>query len=271
MLSDGFRIASPDGYVLNASKDELLAVLAEDGFPTDHMRNVYTPMVLQAGGKTVLIDAGNGEAVFAQTNGERGRLQKNLAAAGFDRNAVDIVVISHCHADHVNGLLTAESAAAFPNAEIMVPEVEWNFWMNDGELSRASAGRMAELFHNNRRVFNALDRKVTLYTWDQEVAPGIVSVGTPGHSIGHSSFVVTSGSERLFVQCDVNNQSAVFSRHPEWHGWFDQDPEQASKTRRRVYEMLVAESMPVQAYHHRFPGLGRVERAGTGFRIVPIA
>ncbi len=271
LLSDGFRVASPDGFVLNASKEDVLAVLAQDGFPTDHMRNVYTPMVLQTAGKTVLIDTGNGEAVFAQSNGDRGRLQTNLAAAGFDRNAIDIVVISHCHADHVNGLLTADGVAAFPNAEIKVPEVEWNFWMNDGEMSRAPAGRMAELFHNNHRVFDALDREVTLYSWGEEVAPGIVSVGTPGHSIGHTSFVVTSGLERLFVQCDVNNQSAVFSRHPEWHGWFDQDPVQASITRRRVYEMLVAENMPLQAYHHRFPGLGRVEKASTGFRVVPFS
>jgi len=271
LLSDGFRIGSPEGFVLNASKADVLSVLAEDGFPTDHMRNVYTPMVLQTGGKVVLIDTGNGEASLSQSNGDRGRLQANLVAAGIDRKSVDIVLISHFHADHVNGLLTAENAAAFPNAEIKVPEIEWKFWMDDGEMSRVSAGRMTELFHNNRRVFDALRREVTRYAWDQEVAPGIVPVGTPGHSIGHTSFVVTSGSARLFVQCDVNNQSAVFSRHPEWHGWFDQDPAQASITRRRVYDMLVAEDMPLQAYHHRFPGLGRVEKAGSGFRVVPIA
>jgi len=69
----------------------------------------------------------------------------------------------------------------------------------------------------------------------------------------------------------VHNQSVVFSKHPEWHAGFDQDPVQASATRRRVYDMLVAEKMPVQAYHHPFPGLGHVERDGTGFRIVPIA
>jgi glyoxylase-like metal-dependent hydrolase (beta-lactamase superfamily II) len=271
VLSDGFRIASPDGYILNAGKDELLATLSEAGLPTDHMRNVYAPILLETGGKRVLIDAGNGEAVFAQSQGERGRMQHNLAAAGIDRNAIDVVVISHCHADHVNGLLAADGAAAFPNAEIMVPEPEWAFWMDDGEMSRASKGRMTELFHNNRRVFDALGRKVTRYAWDREIASGVTAVGTPGHSIGHTSFVVTSGAGRLFVQSDVNNQAVVFSKHPEWHGWFDQDPAQASATRRRVYDMLVTEKMPVQAYHHPFPGLGRVERDGTGFRVVPVA
>jgi glyoxylase-like metal-dependent hydrolase (beta-lactamase superfamily II) len=271
VLPDGFRKGSPDGYILNATNDELLATLSEAGLPTDHMKNVYAPIVIETGGKRLLFDTGNGEAIFAQSKGERGRLQHNLAAAGLDRNAIDVVVISHFHADHVNGLLTADSTAAFPNAEIMVPEQEWFFWMDDGEMSRASKGRMTELFHNNRRVFDALGRKVTRYAWDRDVAPGVTAVGTPGHSIGHTSFVVSSGSAHVFVQGDVNNQAVVFSKHPEWHGWFDQDPAQASATRRRVYDMLVAEKMPVQAYHHPFPGLGRVERDGTGFRVVPVA
>ena len=272
VLSDGFRMASPDGYILNASKDELLATLAEAGLPTDHMKNVYAPVLIETGGKRVLIDTGNGETVFAQSKGERGRMQHNLAAAGLDRNAIDIVVISHFHGDHVNGLLAADNKpAAFPNAEIMVPEQEWVFWMDDGEMSRASKGRMTELFHNNRRVFDALGRKVTRYAWDRDVAPGVTAVGTPGHSIGHTSYRGRPPApDRVFIQCDVNNQAVVFSKHPEWHGWFDQDPVQASATRRRVYDMLVAEKMPVQAYHHPFPGLGRVERDGNGFKVIPV-
>jgi glyoxylase-like metal-dependent hydrolase (beta-lactamase superfamily II) len=269
VLSDGFRIASPDGYIRNAGKDELAATLKAAGLPTDHMRNTYAPIVLTTGGKRVLIDTGNGEAMFAQSKGERGRLQHNLAAAGIGRDAIDLVVISHFHADHVNGLLTVDDKAAFPNAEIKVPEAEWSFWMDDSEMSRAPQGRMSELFHNNRRVFDALGRHVTRFAWDAEVAPGVTAVGTPGHSIGHTSFVVASGSGRVLVQGDVNNNAVVFARHPDWQGWFDQDPAQAAATRRRVYDMLAAEKMPVQAYHHPFPGLSRVEKDGTGYRVVP--
>ncbi|CAN7650442.1 MBL fold metallo-hydrolase [Neorhizobium tomejilense] len=272
VLSDGFRITtSLDGYILNVEKLELLAALAEAGLPTDHMKNVYTPVLIETGGRRVLIDTGIGESMFEQTKGERGRLLTNLAAAGFDRNAIDAVVISHFHPDHVNGLLMADGTPAFANAEILVPEREWVFWMDDGEMGRASEGRMAELFHNNRRVFDALDRKVTRFAWDSEVAPGVTAVGTPGHSIGHTSFAVSSGTARVFVQGDVNNQSVVFSKNPEWQGGFDHDPVEASATRRRVYAMLAAEKTMLQAYHHPFPGLAQVEQDGTGFRVVPIA
>ena len=130
---------------------------------------------------------------------------------------------------------------------------------------------MTELFQNNRRVFDTLERKVKVYAWGDDVAPGVTAVATPGHSIGHTSFMVSSGGKRVFVQQDVNNNAAVFGPHPDWHGFFDQDPPAASETRKRVYDMLASEKIPVQAYHHAFPGLGRVEKAGDGHKVTPVS
>jgi glyoxylase-like metal-dependent hydrolase (beta-lactamase superfamily II) len=126
---------------------------------------------------------------------------------------------------------------------------------------------MTELFANNRRVFDTLKRKVTPYAWDKEVVPGVTAVGTPGHSIGHTSFVVTSGGKTVYVQSDVCNNIAVFAPYPGWHGFFDQDPPKAAATRKRVYDMLATEKLPVQGYHFPFPALGRVERSGGGYRV----
>lgn len=272
VVTDGFRNVPVDGkYLTNASGQDLAAQLAAEGQPTDVMKNTYSPIVLRTGGKTVLFDTGMGEAAAAPSNGERGMLNANLAAAGIDRNAIDMVVISHFHGDHVNGLLAADNkSAAFPNAEIKVPAVEWTFWMDDGEMSRASAGRMAELFTNNRRIFDALGRKVTAYDWDKEVAPGVLAVGTPGHSIGHTSYVVSSAGKTVYVQSDVCNNAFVFAPRPDWHGAFDQDGAQAAATRRRVYDMLVAEKLPVQAFHFPFPALRMVEKSASGYRTLPI-
>jgi glyoxylase-like metal-dependent hydrolase (beta-lactamase superfamily II) len=272
VLTDGFRMVPVDGnYLSNASAEDLAAALKAAGLPTDRMKNTYSPIVLTTGGKRALFDTGNGEAQVKPSNGERGTLNQNLAASGIDRTAIDVVVISHFHGDHVNGLLDASGKAAFPNAEIKVPAREWAFWMDDGEMSRAPKGRMSELFANNRRVFDALRRKVTVYDWDKEVMPGVTAVGTPGHSIGHTSFVVSSGKDSVYVQSDVCNNVAVFAPYPDWGGFFDQDPTQATATRRRVYDMLVAEKLPVQAFHFPFPARARIEKAGTGYRVVPIA
>ena len=267
VMSDGFRMVPLDGFIRNASKEKIAAELKSVGMPSDKSRNTYAPIMLTTGGKRVLIDTGNGEAAFQQSKGERGRLFENLKAAGIDRNSIDTVIITHFHADHVNGLLMADNSKGFPNAEIKVPEVEWKFWMDDGEMSKASPGRMTELFQNNRRVFDALGRTVTPYAWGSEVARGVTAVGTPGHSIGHTSYVVASGDERVFVQSDVANHYVLFTRHPGWHGFFDQDPVQADATRRKVYDMLAAEKLRVQAYHFPFPALARVEKAGDGYRV----
>ena len=139
VLTDGFRMVPVDDkYLRNAGAADLAAQLKAAGQPTDKMKNTYSPIVLTTAGKRVLFDTGNGESQFAPSKGERGTLNQNLAAAGLDRTTIDIVVISHFHGDHVNGLLMADGKPAFPKAETKVPEAEWKFWMDDGEMSRAS-------------------------------------------------------------------------------------------------------------------------------------
>jgi glyoxylase-like metal-dependent hydrolase (beta-lactamase superfamily II) len=272
VVTDGARtFPLPDNFVLNAKKDEVNGALAAAYMEKDKMTIVFNPIVVNTGSKLVLIDTGNGEAAHAQSKGAVGQLNANLAAAGIDRNAIDTVVISHFHGDHVNGLLTADSKPAFPKAEILVPKTEWAFWMDDGEMSRAPKGRMEELFKNNRRVFDALGRKVTQYDWNKEVAPGITAVPTIGHTPGHTSYVVASGSSRVYVQSDVTNHPALFARNPRWHAFFDQDPNKAEETRLKVYDMVVTEKLLMQGFHYPFPSLAHVEKDGTGYRIVPAA
>ena len=152
-----------DNYVINQKKEDVNAALAAAFMEKDKITIRYSPIVVNTGSKLIVIDTGTGEANFERSKGAAGQFQKNLKTAGIDRNAVDMVVISHFHSDHVNGLLTADNKPAFPNAEILVPAPEWKFWMDDGEMSRASAGRMQDLFANNRRVFDAIGRKVTPY------------------------------------------------------------------------------------------------------------
>src|SRR4030088_3843899 len=114
------------------------------------------------------------------------------------------------------------------NAEVLVPATEWKFWMDDGEMSRASAGRMQGLFKNNRNIFEAgLKKKVTPYEWGKEVAPGLLAVETVGHTPGHPSYALSSGSDKVFIQSDVTNHPALFVVNPGWRAFFDQDPAHA--------------------------------------------
>jgi glyoxylase-like metal-dependent hydrolase (beta-lactamase superfamily II) len=271
VVTDGvnrFRFA--DNHVTNKTRDEVNAALASAHLEKDMMTTPYNPVVVNTGSKLVVIDTGTSEANFARSKGSAGQFHTNLKAAGIDRNAVDAVVISHFHGDHINGLLSPENKLAFPNAEVLVPAAEWKYFMDDGEMSRAPAGRMQDVFKNLRRVFDALGRKVTPYQPNQELAPGITAVATQGHSAGHTSHIIASGSSKVFVQADVTHVPFLFVRHPDWHAFYDQDANIAEQTRRKVYDMLVAERMMVQGFHYPFPGLAYVEKSGSGYREMPV-
>ena len=112
--------------------------------------------------------------------------------------------------------------------------------------------------------------KLTKYEAGKEVAPGITSMATPGHTPAHVSYIVASGSKRLVVQADVTGNPAFFVRNPGWHGAADMDGPMAEATRRKLYDFAVAEKMPIAGFHYPFPAVGHVEKDGNGYRLVPM-
>jgi glyoxylase-like metal-dependent hydrolase (beta-lactamase superfamily II) len=245
------------------------AALVANHLPADKVTHAYTPVVVNTGSKLVVIDTGLGPGAYQQSKGAVGQFHTNLAAAGIDRNAVDAVIISHLHGDHINGLLGADNKFAFPNAELMVPAGEWTFWMDDANAARFPDPIKGQ-FANVKRVFGALGNKPTQYEAGKELVPGITSMATPGHTPGHSSHVVASGSERVLVQADVTAGAvSLFLNHPDWKLVFDTDGPLAEQTRRKVYDMAIADKMPIQGFHFPFPGRGYVEKSGSGYRLAP--
>jgi glyoxylase-like metal-dependent hydrolase (beta-lactamase superfamily II) len=227
----------------------------------------FNPVVVNTGAKLVLIDTGYGPGLGPTV----GLLPTTLAAAGIDPKTIDIVLISHLHGDHILGLKTPDGALAFPNAEIKVPAVDWTYWMSDENMSKAPEGFQKASFGFNRKIFSNLADKVTRFEWGKDVAPGITAVETAGHTPGHTSFMIASGGRQLFFQGDVTNVPDLFLRNPDWQVMFDSEPEKAVVTRRRVYDMASADKLLVSGYHFPFPGLGYIEKAGTGYQLIPTA
>jgi glyoxylase-like metal-dependent hydrolase (beta-lactamase superfamily II) len=270
VVNDGVsRMPITDDFVANASKDQVNAALEAAFLEKDFYAGPYNPIVINTGSRLAVVDTGTSEAAYKASKGLNGRFLINLAAAGIDASAIDAVIVSHYHGDHINGLLKADGALAFPKAEILVPAAEHKFWMDDGEMSRASTPRVVVGFKNVRRVMaGEVLKRVRTYEWDKEVIPGVTAVGTPGHTPGHTSHVVASGSKSVYVQADVTHAPFLFARNPGWHIMLDVEPVAAEATRRKVYDMLVAERMLVQGFHYPFPSVGHVEKSGTGYREV---
>ena len=266
-ILEGIRaIKIPDNLITNLSKDQTLAAFEAAHMPEGIFRNPYCPSVVKAGGKTIVIDTGQGISAHAATKGELGHHRANLQAAGIDVKSVDIVLISHFHGDHIGGLKNPDGTPAYPNAEIKVPAVEQAYWTDEGNMAKTPKSNQGN-FANVKKIFDGL--KTTQYEAGKEVAPGIVAIATPGHTPGHSSFIVSSGSKRVLIQGDVALAPEVFVKHPDYQIVFDVLGDVAVATRKKVYDMALAEKMPIIGYHFPFGTLNYVEKAGTGYRLVP--
>jgi glyoxylase-like metal-dependent hydrolase (beta-lactamase superfamily II) len=272
-INDGARtFPMPDKFVTNVPKDEALAAGEAAYMPKGMVTVPFNPQLINTGSKLVLIDAGNGVANLEPSKGAVGRTLQNLAAAGVDPKSIDIVLLSHLHPDHTNGIRALDGSMAFPNAEIMVPAKDWAFWTSDENAAKAQSSEMMKnYFANVKKTFAGIESKVTKYDWDKEVTPGITSIGTPGHTPGHTSFAIASGNSKILVQSDVTNIPEFFLRNPDWHVAFDTEPDLAQQTRHKFYDMAAAEKVTVVGFHFTFPSIGHVEKDGAKYRLIPSA
>ena len=267
-LPDGSNWASLEKFgVQGASIDEVEAALEAAGLPIDKIQTTFAPLLLKRGEENILIDTGFGpDPKFKPPTADQGALHEHPE---FDYANTQIVIISHFHPDHVNGLI-ADGKSLFPSARILVPRVEWDFWMNDAHAAQASPGRMQNLFNINQQVLAVVRDQVELFDWESEVIPGITAIGTPGHSAGHTSFMIDSGGDQLFFQADLTNQPPLFVAHPTWSAFFDQYPEIALISRIKTYDELARTKTKIYGFHHPYPGMSVIEKSGSGYVCVPV-
>ncbi len=254
-----------DKFIRNAPFAEVEHALADAFMPADKLATPFTTLVVNTGKKLVLIDTGTG----GQITPSAGALRENLTAAGIDPKAVDLIVISHFHPDHINGIKDKDNGVVFPNAEIMVPAAEWTFWMDDANMNAAPAEQKLT-FRNQRRIFSDIARRVTRFTPGAEVAPGILPLAAPGHTPGHTVCSIHSGDQSLLVLGDTAQHPAVFARHPDWQAAFDIDGNAAVATRKKLFDRAAADRMLVTGYHFPFPACGHLIKTASGYEHVPV-
>lgn len=264
-LYDGTWFLPIDGkFVTNASGAAVNEALAAAFLPPDIMPISITALMVNTGSKLVLIDTGTA----GQITDTAGFIPGNLALSGIKPTDIDIVLISHFHPDHINGLRTKDGGKIFPNAQILVPDPEWEFWMDDGNQSRAS-GSVLRYFRNARRIFGDIAKEVQRFKPGAEVVPGIVSLPAYGHTPGHTAFSIQSGNASMLVMSDTVRNPELFARHPDWQPIFDMDGALAVGTRRRMLDRAAADRMLVGAYHFPFPACGHMIKTATGYELVP--
>ena len=255
-----------DKFVRNANGRAVAEAFTAAFLPPRVLPISFTALMVNAGGRLVLIDTGTA----GQVADTAGVMLDNLAAAGVKPADVDTILISHFHPDHINGIKTKDGGKVFPNAEILVPEGEWAFWMDDANMARTDAkSAVHRYFLNARRIFSDIAKEVRRFKPGAEVAPGIESVAAYGHTPGHTAFAIHSGGHSLLAMSDTVRNPYLFARHPEWQPVFDMDGPLAVKARKQMLDRAAADRMLVEAYHFPFPACGHIVKRGEGFELSP--
>lgn len=264
-LHDGIvRGPVEQGRIPNAPLDDVKKLLAANFMSTEVATNHFTTLVVNTGSKLVLIDSGFNNNGAPTT----GQMAVNMAAAGIDPKQIDTVLISHFHPDHINGLRTKEGALVYANAEIAIPQADFDHYMDDAKMNAVPEAARGG-FLVSRRVFGPIAKDLRRMEMGKEAAPGITAMASPGHTPGHTSFVVSSGTSTLLVVGDASNDPRVFARNPDWHLGFDLDKPLAVASRRKLLDMAATDRMQLSFYHAAFPATGYVAKDGNGFNWFP--
>jgi glyoxylase-like metal-dependent hydrolase (beta-lactamase superfamily II) len=264
-LSDGTVKLPMDKLLHHAAPGEVQKDLANAflGTPVETSVNAF---LVNTGAKLVLIDTG-AAGLFGPTLGQ---LVTNLKAAGYTPDQVDEVYITHMHADHVGGL-SRDGQRVFVNATVRADQHDAGYWLSPAHMADAPPDAQGG-FKNAMASFKPyIDAgKFKPFDGATELVPGIRVEPTPGHTPGHSSFVVESQGQRLYVVGDLIHVGAVQFSDPAVTIQFDSNEPMAATERKKIFDTVSRQGALIAAAHLAFPGLGHLRQSGNGYNWVPL-
>ena len=264
ILSDGAYSLPTDLIAQNQPRDKVRAYLKENFLDTEQRLSHVNIPLINTGKELVLVDVGGGTNFLSGA----GQLVNNMKASGYSPEDVDKIIITHGHPDHIWGLIDDFDESVYTNAKFYISEKEWDFW---------ATKKAKEMLPENFQSFAAgasrrlpmIEEKAKRIKPGAEIVSGISTIDTPGHTPGHMSVHIKSGSEALIVSADTLTHPFISFEHPDWHPGTDLEAGQAEKSRRKILDMGASDRSLVLSYHISFPGLGNIARNGKAYRWVP--
>ena len=252
-LSDGYIKLGADAFP-NATLEDIRPLFDSVFMDPENFNAAVNAYLVDMPDRRVLIDAGGALGPFETL----GRLSENLKALGIDPASIDALLVTHLHPDHIGGAMTQDGAPVFANAEMIVRGEEVSFWRDDANVTEGSKG----FFQLARKALDAYEGNdaLTIFGGDTEVLPGFNAWFLPGHTPGHTGYMIDSGGEQMLVWGDIVHMPPVQFAKPDIYIGFDVNPDQAVATRRDVLAMAQAEKMKVAGMHHLFPGFGNIAK-----------
>jgi glyoxylase-like metal-dependent hydrolase (beta-lactamase superfamily II) len=262
-LSDGHLTLPRSLLFASLDPEAVDQILQARGIAAGPMHPPLNVTLLRHAGRLVLFDAGSGPG-FQNTAGQ---LTAALDAAGVTPDEISHVVFTHCHPDHLWGVLDDFDDPLFPNAQYLMGEAEWAYWFDPNTASTISGDRASMAVGALRRL-EVMEERLSRFGDGQEILPGVAAHASHGHTPGHMSFELRDGQQSLLIGGDAIGNHHVSFAQPEWAIGTDQDANLAAKTRLRLLDMLSHDQMQLIGYHLPKGGICRVEKAPTGYRFI---
>jgi glyoxylase-like metal-dependent hydrolase (beta-lactamase superfamily II) len=263
-ISDG-TVDLPMDQLLH-QKPELTKATLEKNFLKVPVETSDNAFLVNTGSKLVLVDTGAG-ALFGPT---LGRFVQNLKAAGYQPEQIDEIYITHMHGDHVGGLVH-DGQRVFPNATVRAGKADADFWLNKANMDKAPADKKG-FFQGAMGSINPYVQagKFKAIEADGQLVPGVTAVAEHGHTPGHTTYVVESRGQKLWLIGDLIHVAAVQMDNPQVTIGFDSDEKAAYASRKKVFDDAAKNGYLIGGAHLQFPGLGHLQTQGKGYRWVPV-
>lgn len=261
-LSDG-TLTLPAAMVLDPIADDQRAAVIEQFGLGDVLSPPCNVTLLQSGGRNILFDVGSGPEFMSSA----GFLLDALDAAGLGPEDITDIVFTHAHPDHLWGLVDDFDDLLFPNATHMMGQTEWDYWTNPETVDTIDTGRTTFAVGAARRLARIEDN-ITFYNDGEEILPGVAARATFGHTPGHMAFEVRQGTNAIMILGDCIGNDHLALAYPDWKSGSDQDQDMGAATRSMLLDQVAQEQMPVLGFHLTGNGIGRIEKADSGYRFI---
>ncbi len=186
----------------------------------------------------------------------------DLAAAGYPREAIDTVVCTHLHVDHVGWntmLVDGRWVPTFPNARYLMGRVEYRHWTAQCEREDMNV----VVADSVTPVWEA--GLVDLVETDHRICSEVSLVPTPGHTPGHVSLRIASDGEEALISGDFMHHPCQIAR-PGWSSTANSDPDAARLTREQMLTRLADAPVLVIGTHFAGRTAGHIVPDGPTFR-----
>ncbi|WP_128545255.1 MBL fold metallo-hydrolase [Larkinella soli] len=254
-------------YFINVPDEEVSRALERYQQKPDNIPSPFVSMLIENGSDKILIDTGIGYSrepiTFRGKSYQfQGRLLEILAREGVRPEEITTLVLTHFHPDHIGGVYSDAGTPNFPKARVVLHEAEWDFWRSDRSAGQSP---MFYLFiRNNIEPLNKGNLEL-LRGQEAEISPGVTAIRIPGHTPGQIAVRLASEGKGLIYISDAFLHP-LHIEHLDWQTNYDLDHAEARKSRSRLLSLAAEAGLPIQAFHFEFPGIGRAEKAGNGWK-----